>query len=350
MAAPLRSSLLFVDSDYSVNGLADTFSIDVPPNAINCGNRQFIRLILQEFHGYKNWYNVNNTNNTLRLKIDSNPFVNVSIDPSNYETFHEIADNLADKLISALATGGGPVYTKSTILPLANKIPSSTTNRLMSITLTYSSGTAPTSFIMQTREIPNTFGSSEFSDSYALLGGIKITDSGDATTNSFNVTIGVGGDITIVGYFPMQRSTCEHVYLRTSLVNNNLGSKSTHTGNNHGQDLSGTNIMAKIPVQSEFVSYSSDSGTGFFVDIPIINLTHIHFTITDAKNRRLPQVSTGQAEYGNMNYSFVLRVDIMTYGSEPQPNELLLPKPELPRTNLAPYLQQGAPPRGRAPY
>lgn len=350
MATNLRSSLLFIDSDYSVNGLADTFSIDIPPNAINCGNRQFLRLILQEFHGYKNFYNVNNTNNTLRLKINSGSFQDISIDPNNYETFHEIADNLADKLIAALAAGGGPVYTKGTILPLANKIPSSTTNRLMSITLTYSSGTAPSSFLLQTREIPNTFGSSEFSDSYALLGGIKITDSTDTGTNSFSVSIGGGGDITILGYFPMQRTTCEHVYLRTSLVNNNLGSKSTHTGNNHGQDLSGTNIMAKIPVQSEFISYSSDSGTGFFVDVPIQNLTHVHFTVTDSKNRRLPQVSTGQAEYGNMNYSFVIRVDVMSYGQDPQPNELLLPKPELPKQNLAPYLQDGAPPRRRVPY
>jgi hypothetical protein len=292
---------------------------------------------------------VNTTNNTLRLNINGGGFNDVVIPASNYETYNEIADALADQLVTALTTAG-LTYTKGTILPVANKIPSSTSNRILSITLT-NGAAAATSFVLQAREISGTYGANEFSDSFALLGGKKITSSTDTTTQSFSVSIdGGSGDISIVGYFPMQRSTCEHIYLRTSLVNNNLGSKSTHTGGSHGQDLSGTNILAKIPVQSEFIAYSSDSGTGYFVDIPLRNLTHIQFTITDHKNRRLPQVSAGQATLGNMNYTFVVRVDIVSYGPSPQPNELLAPKPQLPQQNLTPYLQDGAPARRRIPF
>jgi len=349
MAQTLRSSLLFIDSDYNHDGSGDEFNVDIPSNAISCADRQFIRLILQEFHAYKNFYNVNVTNNTLRLNINGGGFNDVVIPASNYETYNEIADALADQLVSALTTAG-LTYTKGTVLPVANKIPSSTSNRILSITLT-NGGAAATSFVLQAREISGTYGSNEFSDSFALLGGKKITSSTDTTTQSFSVSIDGGtGNITIVGYFPMQRSTCEHIYLRTSLVNNNLGSKSTHTGGNHGQDLSGTNILAKIPVQSEFIAYASDSGTGYFVDIPLRNLTHIQFTITDHKNRRLPQVSAGQATLGNMNYTFVVRVDIVSYGPSPQPNELLAPKPQLPQQNLSPYLQDGAPARRRIPF
>lgn len=345
----LSSKLLFIDSDYNVNGQGDEFDIDLPPTAIQAGDRQFIRLILQEFHGYKNFYNVNNNNNTLRSNINAGGFNDVVITPGNYETYYEIADNLADQLVSALTTAG-LTYTKGTILPAANKIPTSTTDRILSITL-INGGTAATSFVLQAREIIGTSATNSFSDAYALLGCKKVTSASDIDTQSFTVTInGVTGDITIVGSYPMQRSTAEHVYLRSSLVNNNLGSQSHHVGGGHGQDLSGTNIFAKIPIQSEFISYSSDSGTGYFVDIPHRNLGQVSFLVTDHKGRRFPQVAGGQAESGNMNYSFVIRVDVIQYAPTPQPNELLAPKPPPPEQNLTPYLQQGAAPRRRKPF
>lgn len=348
--ALLRSSLMFIDSDYNVNGAGDEFNVDIPANTISCGDRQFIRLVLQEFHGYKNFYNVNSTNNTCRLFINAGSAISVSIPSNNYETYHEIVDALADRLIAELTTAGFS-YTKGTIKPDVNLIPSSTGDRKLEINLTKSSGTSVSSFVLQTLEVAGLYDSTSFSDSYALLGGRKITNLGDSTTSSFTITIdGVSGDIQIVGLYPTQRSTCEHVYLRTSLVNNNLGSKSTHTGGNHGQDISGTNILAKIPVQSEFVSYSSDSGTGYFVDLQLRNLTHIQFSITDHKNRRLPVAGTDQNTEGNMNYNFVLRVDVLSYGASPQPNELLVAKPAPSRQNLTPYLEDGAPPRRRVPF
>jgi len=351
MATLLRSSLAFIDSDYNLNGSGDEFNVDIPPNNIQCGDRQFIRLVLQEFHGYKNFYNLNSTNNTIRADANkTGVFTDISITPKNYESYYDIVDNFADKLLVYInALGGGVAYTKGTVLPAALTVPSSSSDRIMSITLT-NTGTALTDLILQAREIPGTFGASSFSDSYAILGGKKVTTD-DSELESFNVTVAAGtGHITILGYFPMQRSTCEHVYLRTSLVNNNLGSKSTHTGGNHGQDLSGTNILAKIPVQSEFVSYSSDSGTGYFVDLQLRNLSHIQFSITDHKNRRLPQAGANQATTGNMNYNFVVRVDVLSYGPSPQPNELLAPQPVAPRQNLTPYLEQGAPSRRRVPF
>lgn len=346
----LSSKLIFVDSDFNVNGQGDQFDIDLPPTAIQAGDRQFIRLILQEFHGYKNFYNVNNNNNTLRLSTDGGSnFNDVVITPGNYETYNEIVDNLADRLVEAL-TAAGLTYTKGAILPAANKIPTSTTNRILGITLTKASGTTASSFILQAREIIGTNATNSFSDAYALLGCAKVTSASDTTTQSFNVTIDGSGNITIIGSYPMQRSTAEHVYLRSSLINNNLGSQSHHVGGGHGQDLSGTNIFAKIPIQSEFISYSSDSGTGYFVDIPVRNLGQMSFSVTDHKGRRFPQVSDGQAESGNMNYSFVIRVDIIQYAPTPQPNELLAPKPPPPEQYLTPYLQEGAPPRRRKPF
>lgn len=351
MATLLKSKLIFVDSDFSVNGQGDDFALDFHPTALQAGERQFIRMTLQEFHGYKNWYNINSTNNTLMLNIDGGGFTAVSIDPNNYETYNDIVSNLADKLVAALTTAG-LTYTKGTILPLANKIPSSTSNRIMSITLV-NGATASSSFILQAREIGGYSDTNNYNDSFAVLGGKRITSASDTSSSSFGVSIdGVTGNITITGFYPMQRSTSEHIYLRTSLVNDNLGTKSMHSLGNHNEQMSGTNIFAKIPVHSEFVSYSESSsqGTGYFVDLSVRNLTHATFRITDAKSRNLPQVADEQNTKGNINYTFVIRVDIFAHPSGARPNELLLPEVPEPKQNVGEYLVSGRADRGRIKF
>ena len=352
MTTILRSSLLFLDSDYQVAGDGDSFEVDIPQFAISCVSRQFIRIYLQEFHGYKNFYNINATNNTVLLNINGAGLTTVvSLTPNNYETYFDISTNFAAVVVAALnAAIVGGTYTVGTVLPAINLTPSSTGTRILDVTLLKGAGPAAASLVIQTKEVPGQFSSSLFSDSNQVLGGKKITTTTDVTTPSLTVTIDGAGSVRIVGFYPMQRSTAEHLYLRTTLVNNNLGSKSTHTGGTHGQDMSYTNILAKLPVQTEFVSYASDSGQGYFCDIPNQNLTHVQFTITDAKNRRLPQVASGQSTIGNMNYSLVLRVDVLAYGGQSNPNELLVPKPEPSKTNLVPYLEAGAAGRRRLPF
>lgn len=351
MATLLKSKLVFIDSDFSVNGNGDDFALDFHPSALQAGERQFIRMTLQEFHGYKNWYNLNSTNNTLMLNINGAGFTTVAIDPNNYETYNDIVNNLADKLVAALTTAG-LTYTKGAILPQANKIPASTGNRIMSITLT-NGATAAASFVLQAREISGYSDVNNYNDSFAILGGKRITSAADTSSSSFNVAIDGGtGNITITGFYPMQRSTSEHVYLRTSLVNDNLGTKSMHSLGNHNETMSGTNIFAKIPVHSEFVAYSESSsqGTGYFVDLSVRNLTHATFTLTDAKSRRLPQVNAEQNTKGNMNYTFVMRVDIFAYKESARPNELLRPKVPEPRQNAEEYLITGRADRGRIKF
>ena len=351
MATLLKSKLVFIDSDFSVNGNGDDFALDFHPTAIQAGERQFVRMTLQEFHGYKNWYNINSTNNTLMLNIDGAGFATVSIDPNNYETYNDIANNLADKLVAAL-TAAGLTYTKGAILPQANKIPASTGNRKLSITLA-NGATAASSFVLQAREISGYSDANNYNDSFAVLGGKRVTTAADTSSSSFGVSIdGSSGNITITGFYPMQRSTSEHIYLRTSLVNDNLGTKSMHSLGNHNETMSGTNIFAKIPVHSEFVAYSESSsqGTGYFVDLSVRNLTHATFSLTDAKSRRLPQVDTEQNTKGNMNYTFVIRVDIFAMGSGARPNELLLPEVPPPRQNAEEYLITGKADRGRIKF
>ena len=355
MTTVLKSSLLFIDSDYSLNGEGDSFEIDLPSTAISCASQgQFIRMYLQEFCGYRNFYNVNATNNSFLMNINGLGLTTVgSITPSNYETYFDIATNFAGKVAAAInAAVAGATYTVSTVLPAVNITPSSTSNRILDVLLLRGAGTNCPALSIETKEVPGQTSATLYSDVSQILGSQKITTVAPAVslTGSFTITF-TAVDIRITGFYPMQRSTAEHLYLRTSLVNNNLGSKSTHTGGTHGQDVSYTNILAKIPVQAEFINYSSDSGQGYFCDIPNQNLSHFSLTVTDSKNRRLPQVAALQGTIGNMNYSFVLRVDVIAYGPSGQsPNALLTPKIDPSRTNLVGYLDNGAAGNRRRPF
>ena len=355
MATVLKSTLLFIDTDYSLNGEGDNFELDLPSGAISCASQgQFIRLYLQEFCGYRNHFNVNNTNNSFLADINGLGLTTVvSLTPSNYETYFDIATNFASKMAAAInAAVAGATYTVGTVLPAINITPSSTSNRILDVTLLRGAGTNCPTLIIELKEVPGQTSATLYSDVYQILGGKKMTTLVPAAIGlgSFTITI-TAVDIRIVGFYPMQRSTAEHLYLRTSLVNGNMGSKSTHTGGTHGQDVSYTNILAKIPVQAEFVNYSADSGQGYFCDLNVQNLSHFSLTVTDSKNRRLPQVAAGQGTIGNMNYSMVLRADVISYGPAGQsPNALLTPKIDPSRTNLVGYLDQGAAGNRRRPF
>ena len=167
----------------------------------------------------------------------------------------------------------------------------------MSITLT-NAATAASAFVLQAREISGYSDANNYNDSFAVLGGKRITATADTSSSSFGVTIDGGtGNITITGFYPMQRSTSEHIYLRTSLVNDNLGTKSMHSLGNHN-----------------------------------------------------PQVGDDQNTKGNMNYTFVIRVDIFAMGAGARPNELLLPEVPPPRQNADEYLITGKADRGRIKF
>ena len=67
------------------------------------------------------------------------------------------------------------------------------------------------------------------SDIYSLLGGNRIHDSNDTTTNSITTDISATS-ITFTGLYPAQRHTEQYVYLRTSLNGNNLATTSLEAG------------------------------------------------------------------------------------------------------------------------
>jgi hypothetical protein len=315
-SATLTSSkLLFIDSDNSsINGTGDEFSINLPNHGLSVNPNQFLRMTLIDLHMYKNFYNINATNNHLVISNNGVGEESITITPKNYEFYFDIVDDLADQLLaSTLFTG----FTKGAILPASAEGTTNTGDRKLSITLSkVAHGITP---IIQCRDYGDQQDRGDFirdhNDSYALLGAKRIT-APNTTAQSFNITVNAD-DVVITGYFPMQRSTMEHVYLRTDLVSDNYGSKHFDSSRtDHNIDMVGTDILGMIPVDNEFVSYK-DGGSGlYFADIFRQNLTQIKLRITDSKHRTIPIVNTDHHTLGNFNFTVCIKADIFSYPAQ----------------------------------
>jgi len=324
---------LFVDSEHMQSGAGDDFKVNLGSGGIQAGDGQYIKLSLQSFNMYKNFYNVNANNNAFTISgvITSGSVAfsgSASITIGNYKTIGDIATAFSSALSSSLATLISSTAVISSIVPDPTLNMDDTTNRIIGFTIT--TGVALTSLAITCYK---------GYDTYALLGGDEIIS--PATTSSFTIT-GSTTSWAVAGKYPAQRSTEEHCYLRCDAVNNNLEMAGLSLGvmpTNTGSILS-SDIFAKIPIDHEFCNFNTSSGKEFILNLPNKSLNSLHFYLTDGKGRPLGRAlgttsstSTGkQTTLGNMNCSFVVKVEIIqAYRinkliSEPPPQNPLFAK------------------------
>ena len=312
MTEVVSSLNVFVDNENALGGQGDNVLVDIGNSGINAGDGQFLRLTLESFNCYKNFYGVNDYNSVVNVNTNLAAANDIALDAKNYKTIGDIATNFATKLIAKLnadATNAG-AFEATTVEPSSNVTIDDTGDRIINLILTFKNGgnaTAHgiTSCVIQTQSV--------FGESAYLLGSDIITDAADAVTQSFNVTLATN-TITIQGKYPAQRNTEEHVYLRTNLSNNNLESQGL-TGTSGGSHIQSSDILAKIPIDHEFVHFNSSTGREFFLNIPNKSLTQMRFYLRDSKDRVIPTAGSGtqQKKRGNFHFSFVLRIDTVQY-------------------------------------
>lgn len=315
---------LFLDSDQNVNGKGDNFNALLSSAGIQAGDGQFIRLSLQSFNAYKNFYNINGNNNQFKLVIDGTNISTFVIPPKNYKTIGDITTAWSTACATAIIAAIGGTSVVSLILPDVTSLMDDTNDRIMSATFTNS--IASTTIIIQCL-IAN-------SDSYAIVGGDRITDSTNLTTSSMNITRTDSTHYTIFGKYPAQRSTEEHAYLRSDCISNNI----EMTGLSAGLSASGqsgvliSDVLAKIPIDYEFINFNTQTGKEFILNIPNRTVNLIHFYITDSKGRTLGRNSgdssssggSKQNTLGNLNCSFVVKIEIVQAF---RPNKLVTEQP-----------------------
>jgi hypothetical protein len=332
----LQNFNIFIDSDNCLSGKGDDFVLQLSSQGINALDGEKIRLSLMSFNMYKNFYNVNANNNEVVLRTDQTPQRTINLTPKNYSTIGKIAEELKIKLLPFLLTdaqSGGSTAIKiiASVLPSTSELLDDG-DRIISMTLEFQDlGSNPvphtlTSVILQSYE--------ENGDSSILLGVDRVEDITDTTTNSFSIDFTSNPNkIFIDALYPAQRSTDEHIYLRTDLQSRNIETQSlAFTKTRHNTHSVGSDIFAKLAVDNEFIHFESATGNEFSIDILQKHINSIRMELTDGKHnpigRRSGNTAGGsgskQNTLGNLHFSCVLKVEVI---KEFNINQLQTPQP-----------------------
>ena len=341
----VRSHNILVDTDRgepsSTAVKGDKFELDLNSEGIHLDEGQYLRLTLNNFEMYKTWTNVNDNNRLTQLffgedvgdpAVTEYSKVALNLDPKNYEFVNDIAVEFSNKFKAAVDYKYGCTGVISALTPDSTAGINGTTDNIISFVYT-----APLSAAIDLLAIygrcPEGVG-----DAYALLGCNRGRDTDPDNTKSYDITITTNTPsslvLTVSMYYPAQRSTTSSIYLRTSLNTSASETASLNDPNtpaNRSQVIQ-SNIWAKIPVNSEFCVFNSSTGREYFVDVQQKYLSHFRLFLTDEHNRpigRRPvdtQANTpnyfyksltpslpanNQSTLGNLNFSCVIRVDII---------------------------------------
>lgn len=345
MTAIVKTKLLFLDSDsVSSDGTGTKFNVQIPSGQITAGDGQFMRISLQDFSMLKNFYNINQNNNTWVVTSKNNNVESmVEAEPMDYQFYYDIIDSIGDTSPSSMVKYMNSYELNSAtitkwvikdILPGTGVMSGNTTNRIMSFVLeAQDAANAPAvhgltdgDLVIQCRNHDTTNPSlfqKNFSDSYEIFGARRVTDALDFTSESFRISFplpaggaaGSSTSIKIEGYYPMQRFTMEHIFLRADIAGSNFASHHFNKVNSSNTlRLSSTPLFAKMPIFNETVTYRSSQHQDYFFDYYDDNLTHIQLQLTDCDGRSIPIVYESQTRQGNMNFTVVLRIDVLAYG------------------------------------
>ena len=379
-----ESQEIFIDSQ-SGFGLSapgnqfDDFKINFNTQPFEAGSDSILRLSLTQFNAAKQWYDVNENNNTLRMFNAASTNINATdamivLDAGDYMNINCLGDMLKDKirdqLNASFKTGTVTVgYSPPQSLSVADPT-NATTGRAIPYNRQYKNTnkhtmtfTAPgtqgfdTDIVFQTLQVPIdqtvtlTGGAvltstQQFNDSYWLLGGKRVeTYEAVPTTQSFTVTISTAvsanDTLTVTTPFPVAAEvhTLPHLYLRCDVADNQVSSNMIASTEQHNHQATHSTILGKIPrVMNgrQQVSYTLDSGlTRFFSNLNTRFMNDLRFSIVDHRGRVIPEAAPGQKDVGNMFCNFALKVEKVKIPYSP--NVLQAPPPPdvplLARTN-----------------
>lgn len=319
----VESYNLFLNSDDVLNN-GQNYDFQFGNNTIMTRNKdQFIRLTLLNFNMYKNWTDVNDSNNGL-IFTQGGSSSDVRVPVSNYASIHDLATDFGDALASsmnALGLYGGVSLKTSATLPPSSAGIGGTTDNIISITLTTTNNhgitagniTSGAFRLNAVIDSTNVAGSAvpNGADAGLLLGIDRLLST--STAQSFNIDVSVAKEIKFTAKYPAQRNTEPNVYMRINPAPQIFASQAFEepltTG--VGNKLNPANILAEIKIDTELVQYNPTSDREYFVNLYQNALSHFQIYLTDSRNRALPVTGTDQTTIGNRYFTATLRVDIV---------------------------------------
>lgn len=339
---------LFIDSENSSaighgHSKGDDVHIHMEGNSVEALDGEIIRLSLTNFTMFNNLYNIDNTNNRIRLRTKGSGDYSdndiIRLGRKNYKTLNEIADEFASVLGTALVTAavGAGASTVTQFVPTGTVLPSQTAmgntgERHFEFVLT-----AKNSSNAATNHNLNTDGTGVIiqcertdGESYQILGGKRL-DETSTTFQSFDVTVATQ-TVTVKGFFPMQRMSDPYVYVRCENVSNGLEMGVLDSAKGApGPDVINSNILGKVFRDVEFISYHSQTGDEYFINLQQRRLSNLRLFLTDSKGRRLGRLpgsssntaagrigstvgsfaSDDQSLTGNLYFTAVVKIEVI---------------------------------------
>ena len=154
------------------------------------------------------------------------------------------------------------------------------------------------------------------------MGGDRIHGGVDGANNTNSYEVDLTTNTTEIAFeskYHAQRSTESFVYLHHSLGGSSKNLETTSLNLSHGVrgvagDTHASSILAKIPINIEYIHYDSlTGGQEYFVNL--YNLKHLNDIKLTLKNSHGADLNTlgntGAEHTGNLNFSCVLKVEIL---------------------------------------
>lgn len=314
----------------SVGSSLSTFSrfkISFAGTPLTCKNGQVNKISLIQFNAHRNWYTVNKHNSKVFVRFKKSGVEGITsfnLEHKDYGSIGDVAAEFVSKMKATLesaALQGGTFGAAASVVPAAGYVTGQTGKRSISFNITSSASLLLTEIRVQFPQFRTVGTPEDFSDSYVLLGGKRVTSATDTTTASIEATV-AGNKITFQAPFPMVLQTQPFMYLSLNVANDNL--QTANLGNVNAsidEHITSSCFLGKIPVQNEYCAIQLDESTPFFMTTSQRTVTELLFQCLDGHGREFPFIddtNTGAniETQGNLFSDMIIRHEILDIGSD----------------------------------
>ena len=306
------SRLIFLDS--SVNTHGDSSKVICPTQAFSVASHERMSLTLQSFSMRRNWYNINPTNNTGYLFVNSTHY-EFSITPGVYSSFTALGTALQAAIAATITDNTALKQIVDAIATVAY----SAVTRKFTLTFTMGTGHSSTQVVLRTYHIKPggtlPTGVSQkggYSDLHEILGCTPIRVA--STTNSMTAT----STSVLESPFVASLNTLDAIYIHlTTLQTGNWMSTGHESHIPESLRLVESSLFARIPFDDssftethEVVQFEDNGGDAFQSMLNRKSLDNLEIRVTDMRGRTLATMNPSQAEAGLMGFRMCLRWDV----------------------------------------
>ena len=330
------SKFLFIDSE------VNSGRVSLPPQTFACHDNEKMSFTLVDFSMRRNFPQISAANNTFFIYMQTDQtFYEVVIPIGDYEN-HTSINNAINTALALTITNAVGSSLKTNVTSIVSTFDDLIRTYVFNITLV-AGATAQVKDVelrcyhIKSGNIPSGITSkyAAYSDVHEILGGEPLKT--DEDKNSFYRDL--SSPNILYSKFPASLSTLDALYLRCNLELGNYESPGLDMFHQDGVQMQNSNIIAKIPLQGstaairkahEIITFEDNGGDLYQKFLPVNNLEHVQFFVTDKRNRSLAEYSPGQASIGLMSFNLTMRWDKFIPQKPEHPIPKGFPKPSYP--------------------